>query len=59
MLKVGLIVPQGFATLSFAPLTVFEAANLVLDRPFYKIHVTSESGGRVLNSLGMEVMTRA
>jgi transcriptional regulator GlxA family with amidase domain len=57
MLRVGLIVPQGFATLSFAPLTVFEAANLVLGQPFYEVHVTSESGGRVLNSFGMEVMT--
>jgi len=57
MLRVGLIVPQGFATLSFAPLTVFEAGNLVLEQPFYEVHVTSESGGRVLNSFGMEVMT--
>ena len=57
MLRVGLIVPQGFATLSFAPLTVFEAANLVLEQPLYEVHVTSESGGRVLNSFGMEVMT--
>jgi transcriptional regulator GlxA family with amidase domain len=57
MLRVGLIVPHGFATLSFAPLSVFEAANLVLEQPFYEVHVTSESGGRVLNSFGMEVMT--
>ncbi|HEX3633366.1 MAG TPA: GlxA family transcriptional regulator [Casimicrobiaceae bacterium] len=57
MLKVGLIVPQGFATLSFAPLTVFETANSVLEQPFYEVHVTSESGGRVQNSFGMEIMT--
>ena len=57
MLRVGLIVPHGFATLSFAPLSVFEAANLVLEQPFYEVHVISESGGRVLNSFGMEVMT--
>jgi transcriptional regulator GlxA family with amidase domain len=59
MVRVGLIVPQGFATLSFAPLTVFEAANQVLEQPFYEVHVTSESGGRVLNSFGMEVMTES
>jgi transcriptional regulator GlxA family with amidase domain len=59
MVRVGLIVPQGFATLSFAPLTVFEAANLVLEQPFYEVHVASESGGRVLNSFGMEVMTES
>lgn len=45
MLRVGLIVPHGFATLSFAPLSVFEAANLVLEQQFYEVHVTSESGG--------------
>jgi len=57
MLRVGLIVPHGFETMSFAPLSVFEAANLTRDKPFYEVHVASETGGRVLNSFGMEVMT--
>ena len=57
MLRIGLFVPDGFATLSFAPLTAFEAANLVLEEPFYEVHVASIGGGRVANSFGMEVDT--
>jgi len=57
MLRVALLVPDGFATLSFAPLAAFEAANLVLGECFYEVHVTSVAGGRVANSFGMEVDT--
>jgi hypothetical protein len=57
MLRVALLVPDGFATLSFAPLAAFEAANLVLGERFYDVHVTSVAGGRVANSFGMEVDT--
>jgi transcriptional regulator GlxA family with amidase domain len=57
MLRIGLLVPDGFATLSFAPLTAFEGANLVLEQPFYEVHVASIRGGRVANSFGMEVDT--
>jgi len=57
MLRVALLVPDGFATLSFAPLAAFEAANLVLGEPFYDVHVTSVAGGRVANSFGMGVDT--
>ena len=46
MLRVGLLVPDGFATFSFAPLAAFEAANLVLGERFYDVHVTSVAGGR-------------
>jgi len=41
MLRVALLVPDGFATFSFAPLAAFEAANLVLGERFYDVHVTS------------------
>ena len=52
MLRVALLVPEGFATLSFAPLAAFEAANMVLGESFYDVHVTSVTGGRVANSFG-------
>src|SRR5258707_3553095 len=57
MLRVALLVPDGFATFSFTPLAAFEVANLVLGERFYDIHVTSAEGGRVASSLGMEVDT--
>jgi transcriptional regulator GlxA family with amidase domain len=57
MLRVALLVPDGFATLSFAPLSVFEAANAILEEPFYELHVASVTGGRLANSFGMAIET--
>jgi len=57
MLRVALLVPDGFATLSFAPLSVFEAANAILEEPFYEVHVASVTGGRLANSFGMAIET--
>jgi transcriptional regulator GlxA family with amidase domain len=57
MLRIGLIVPPGFAVLSFAPLSVFETANMVLESPFYEVHAVSMTGGRIPNSFGMEMET--
>ena len=57
MHRVALLVPEGFATFSFAPLAAFEAANVVLGERFYEVHVTSVAGGRVANSFGMGVDT--
>jgi transcriptional regulator GlxA family with amidase domain len=57
MLRVALLVPDGFATLSFAPLSVFEAANAILEEPFYEVHVASATGGRLANSFGMAIET--
>jgi hypothetical protein len=51
------MVPPGFAVLSFAPLSVFEAANGVLGKPFYEIHAVSVTGGRIPNSFGIEMET--
>jgi transcriptional regulator GlxA family with amidase domain len=56
-MRIGLIVPPGFAMLSFAPLSVFEAANGVLGKPFYEVHAVSLMGGRIPNSFGMELET--
>jgi transcriptional regulator GlxA family with amidase domain len=43
--------------MSFAPLSVFETANLVLDTPLYEVHAVSVRGGRIKSSFGMEIET--
>ncbi len=57
ILRVGLFLPPRFCNLSFAPLAVFETANLVLGEPFYELHVVSVSGGLLSNSFGMATQT--
>jgi transcriptional regulator GlxA family with amidase domain len=52
------LLPPGFANLSFAPLAVFEAANMVLQEPYYELHVVSARGGSISNSFGMMVETK-
>src|SRR5258707_5373564 len=52
------MLPDGFATLSLAPLTAFEAVNTVLEKPFYEVHALSVRGGRVPSSFGMKVDTQ-
>src|SRR5258708_15379710 len=51
------MLPDGFATLSRAPLTEFDAVNTVLEKPFYEVHVVYVRGGRVPSSFGMKVDT--
>ncbi len=58
MLAVGLLLPDGFANLSFAPLAVFEAANVIFAEPLYQVHVLSVVGGPLRNSFGMIVETK-
>jgi len=57
IIRVGLILPPGFAVLSFAPLQVFETANSILDKPLYELHTVSATGGSIESSYGMEVET--
>jgi transcriptional regulator GlxA family with amidase domain len=57
-LNVALLLPAGFENLSFAPLAVFEAANIVLGRTLYELHVVSPCGELTSSSLGMEVKTK-
>src|ERR1700739_4916513 len=45
ILRVGWLLSPGFANLSFAPLSAFEAANTILAEPFYEPHVVTPSGG--------------
>jgi len=57
ILNVGLLLPPRFCNLSFAPLAVFETANLILGETFYEPHVLSVSGGLLSNSFGMATQT--
>ena len=43
--------------MSFAPLSVFETANLILEEPLYEVHALSVTGGLVKSSFGMEIET--
>ena len=43
--------------LSFAPVAAFETANFVARERFYDLHLVSESGKRIANSLGGTVDT--
>ena len=57
MIRVGMIVVPGFEVMSFAPLSVFDAANITLGEQRYEVRVLSETGGRTRNSFGMEIVT--
>src|SRR5690348_11320651 len=57
ILSVGLLLPTSFSVLSFAPIAVFETANGVAGERFYDIHLVSETGKRVANSLGRSMDT--
>jgi len=57
VLRVGLLVPPGFSNLNFAPLSVFEATNMMLGEPYYEPHVVSVSGGPVTNTFGVAMQT--
>jgi transcriptional regulator GlxA family with amidase domain len=57
MMRVGMIVVPGFDVMSFAPLSVFDAANITLGEQRYEVRVLSETGGRTRNSFGMEIVT--
>ena len=50
MMRVGMIVVPGFDVMSFAPLSVFDAANIMLCEQRYEVRVLSETGGPTRNS---------
>ncbi len=56
---IGLLLSPGFATLSFAPLAVFEAANMVVGEDLYDVHVVTPTGGSLRNSFGMAIETQS
>lgn len=57
MQRIGFVVIPGFQIMSLAAASVFEIANLRAGEPLYEIHILSETGGKVENSLGMQVET--
>ena len=59
MAHIGLLLPPGFATLSFAPLTVFEVANMALGEKHYEVHAVTARGGPLSSNFGMAVETEA
>jgi transcriptional regulator GlxA family with amidase domain len=55
MHRIGFVVFDGFQSMSFAALSVFEYANFMMDKPLYEMHFLSEKGGLVRSSTGMVV----
>jgi transcriptional regulator GlxA family with amidase domain len=59
MQQIGFVVFPGFQVMGFAAITAFEVANLVLEKPAYKVTLLSETGGLVPSSAGFGVATEA
>ena len=55
MQHIGLVVFDGFQSMAFAGLSVFETANMMAGKPLYEMHYLSEKGGRVRSSTGMVI----
>src|ERR1700727_1474786 len=55
MQRIGFVVFDGFQSMSFAALSVFEYANFLKEKPLYEMHFLSEKGGLVRSSTGMVV----
>ncbi|WNL44400.1 GlxA family transcriptional regulator [Dyella sp. BiH032] len=59
MQRIGFVVFPGFQVMTLAAASVFEFANLALQRANYEVHVLSEHGGPVISSLGATIATEA
>ena len=57
MQRIGFVVFDGFQSMSFAALSVFEYANFMMGKQIYDIHYISETGGPVRSSTGMTIDT--
>jgi transcriptional regulator GlxA family with amidase domain len=55
--QIGFVIYPNFQVMSFAAITAFEVANLVLGEDAYVITLLSESGGPVRSSAGFSVQT--
>jgi transcriptional regulator GlxA family with amidase domain len=53
--RMALAVFDGFQSMSFAGLSVFETANLMAGKPLYEMHYVSEKGGPIRSSTGMTI----
>src|ERR1700742_2621636 len=58
MQRIGFVVFDDFQSMSFAALSVFEYANVMLGKPVYEMHFISEKGGPVRSSTGMVVESK-
>lgn len=55
MVSVGILLFPGFQVLSLSTSSVFEFANLVVGRPFYRVDLLSEQGGPIKSSMGFAI----
>ena len=55
MYRIGFVVFDGFQSMSFAALSVFEYANFMMNKAIYEIRFISENGGLVRSSTGMVI----
>ena len=55
MYRIGFVVFDGFQSMSFAALSVFEYANFVTNETIYEMRFISENGGLVRSSTGMVI----
>ena len=59
MQRIGFVVFPGFQVMTLAAASVFEFANLAVQRDNYQVLVLSEHGGPIASSLGATVETQA
>jgi len=57
MHKIAFVVFDGFQSMALATQSVFEYANVTVERQVYQIHFVSEHGGPVPASSGMSILT--
>lgn len=57
MQLIGVLLVPGFHVMTLAALTVFEFANRHAGEPLYDIHLVSEHGGLLGNSMGVKIQT--
>ncbi|MGC6370411.1 GlxA family transcriptional regulator [Pseudomonas sp. K2I15] len=55
MVSVGIVLFPGFQVLSLSTSSVFEFANFVVGRPFYRVDLLSEHGGPIKSSMGFAI----
>lgn len=58
MQRIGLIMFPGYSIISLAAMSVFEVANLTLERQVYDLHFLSDTGGAIRTSIGVTIDTR-
>jgi transcriptional regulator GlxA family with amidase domain len=57
--RIGLVIFPDVQSMSLAPISVFEMANVASGKPVYEVRVLSESGGPVRTSMGIAIGTEA